>query len=362
MAAESSSDSFRCAGRDAERVGEDAGPPIIGICGKIGAGKDTFGQMLKELADRTRGAGEPRVRRYEIVKFSTALRRVLEVFTGLSPQETSNAEGKARFVPEYDMTVGRMLQVLGTDAIREHFHPDAWVIATFNSPEARSSPERGIIITDLRFPNEAREIHKRGGVIYCVVRPEGESERPAETGRSADHVSEQAFLEIQPDVVVDNRGTLVNLEELALREWGALFERFPAGELDPARAEINRLLASELRDTVGSLPSSRQRETGTWILDEAERKGYPPRVVEDLINDLAKSQDPESPKSNDPTTKMHDHMRRWYAKLASPAGSGRAGDIGSVVARIAALARQKGVPAETLTKADVEELLKELSG
>lgn len=128
------------------------------------------------------------------------------------------------------MTVRQLLQEVGTNAIRNHVHQNAWVNATmvdykpfprgrymenptFNLPEAyrgtcqtcgesflgykrqRDCAECAVaapdkfpnwIITDVRFENEAEAVESKGGILLRVVRPRDTSkdmvEHESETG------------------------------------------------------------------------------------------------------------------------------------------------------------------------------------
>lgn len=98
--------------------------------------------------------------------------------------------------------VRQLLQRFGTEAGRDIHGEDCWVNAAFRRAEGL---ER-IVITDVRFDNEARAVHKRGGLVVKVVRPGVE----AVNG----HVSDRGVTEHLLDRVIHNDGTL---EELAYR-------------------------------------------------------------------------------------------------------------------------------------------------
>ena len=85
--------------------------------------------------------------------------------------------GSEQVVP----TVRSMLQLLGTDLLRNQLHPDVWVNALF----ANYVPVQGVglenhtwdkpklqnwLIPDTRFPNECQAIEQRGGIVVRVER------------------------------------------------------------------------------------------------------------------------------------------------------------------------------------------------
>jgi hypothetical protein len=82
------------------------------------------------------------------------------------------------------MTVRDFLQKLGTDAIRNGLHPTAWVNALMadykpiNNCQQHSDEENEVIpqypnwiITDSRFPNDAKVVKDAGGIMIRVDRP-----------------------------------------------------------------------------------------------------------------------------------------------------------------------------------------------
>lgn len=71
---------------------------------------------------------------------------------------------------KWTRTYREFMQELGTEAIRNHLHPNAWVIAMFR--DYHENPLFGgwpdWIITDMRMPNEAKAIKERGGLLIRI--------------------------------------------------------------------------------------------------------------------------------------------------------------------------------------------------
>ena len=65
-------------------------------------------------------------------------------------------------------------------------------------------PIAGVVFTDVRFPDEAAMIRRRGGALWRI-------ERPGATPVRA-HVSETAAADVAADRTVVNDGTLLDLE------------------------------------------------------------------------------------------------------------------------------------------------------
>ena len=176
-------------------------PLTIGVGGSgPGAGKDTVADMLTGIFKYRYGVT------YEQEKFANPLRECLRILTGITDSHTQ--AGKQHFYPEWGMTAGQMLQKLGTDAIREGFHPYAWV----NSLFCNLVDDRPVIISDVRFENEAEAVLQRQGLVVFVER--AEVNESALASRDMTHPSEQAgsWCRMQGVVRIDNNGTLEELQ------------------------------------------------------------------------------------------------------------------------------------------------------
>jgi hypothetical protein len=57
------------------------------------------------------------------------------------------------------------LQLMGTEVMRDGFHPDIWLAAMQNRLPTEG---QNIVITDVRFPNEMKLIGDLGGEIWCI--------------------------------------------------------------------------------------------------------------------------------------------------------------------------------------------------
>lgn len=107
-------------------------------------------------------------------------------------------------------TVRGFLQRLGTEAIRDTMHPNAWVNALFADFKCGSTDGDNWfcdnwIITDCRFPNEAQAIVDKGGIVIRVTRP-GENLADA-------HPSETSLDNWKFDTVIENSGSIEDLRD-----------------------------------------------------------------------------------------------------------------------------------------------------
>jgi hypothetical protein len=65
---------------------------------------------------------------------------------------------------------------------------------------------RKVVIDDVRFPNEAEMIRNLGGELWLVDRPG--------VAYDGDHASEGALADVLPDAVINNSGSLENLQAI----------------------------------------------------------------------------------------------------------------------------------------------------
>ena len=95
------------------------------------------------------------------------------------------------------LTPRLLLQIIGTECIRDKVHPNAWVNALFTDYRSNGISEKYLasrgqlvlennypnwIITDMRFENELEAVKQRGGITIRVNRPDLiENNHPSET-------------------------------------------------------------------------------------------------------------------------------------------------------------------------------------
>ena len=153
---------------------------LIGLTGHAQYGKDTSGAVLVEEYDFKRYAFADQLKSMAFV-----LNPIIQNFG--FPKHPDRLQTlvalmgweKAKRIEE----VRRFLQVLGTEGVRDHIGTNAWVSALEQqlvkdglmdldddgTPHAMAYPAK-VVVTDVRFPNEADWIHRYGGVLIRVVR------------------------------------------------------------------------------------------------------------------------------------------------------------------------------------------------
>ena len=288
---------------------------LIGISGKIGSGKDTIGKIIQYLtlddkvfsktnadiiADLQHNGYVASKSDWEIKKYAFKLKQIASLMLGIPVEDFEKQEvkdrvlgeewirygyangfiqkngetimnnesySKERYEEEFktnwqtayksEMTVRMFLQLLGTEAMRNVVHPNAWVNALFaDYKPTHPYPHEGKyafignnciccnsfidaidqficddcsnfanrpnwIITDVRFPNEAQAIKNRKGIIIRVNKYQSKypsenisMEESNEWTNARIHYSEYALDNYQDfDYTIDNNGTIEELIE-----------------------------------------------------------------------------------------------------------------------------------------------------
>ena len=135
---------------------------IIGICGLIGAGKDTVADYLVNIHQFRRESFAHTLKDAVAAVFGWD-RELLEGRTKESRawREQVDPWWSARLnMP--DLTPRWVLQYWGTEVARRSFHDDLWIASLEN--KLRNSKDN-IVISDVRFPNEIKAIHNAGGKV-----------------------------------------------------------------------------------------------------------------------------------------------------------------------------------------------------
>lgn len=167
---------------------------IIAICGHKFSGKSTVARLLHNATG------------YPVVSFADKLKDVTCVLSGCTREDLENYEFKEKqCVPSYLVpycgdvekpTFRAFLQYFGSEVMRG-VNNNIWIDCTL------SNCEENVIVSDCRFPNEAKAVKERGGIVIKVVRPDVKAKDS--------HQSETQIDEIGADYLIWNATTLENL-------------------------------------------------------------------------------------------------------------------------------------------------------
>lgn len=226
---------------------------LIGISGKIRSGKDTLAKMIwwamggnnfDDIRDYYMDdfvSNNPE--KWQIKKFADKLKEVVCLLIGCTREQLEDHKFKGSILPPMwdilefkwpkqskltkfpatkyyidkfpdairrSITVREMLQLIGTDCMRDRLHAHTWINALFSSYTTSKW-----LISDVRFLNEVEAIKERGGIVIRIER-NNETARYLKGERFYGHESETA-LDSYPnwDIYIRNSGSLSELYEQA---------------------------------------------------------------------------------------------------------------------------------------------------
>ena len=168
---------------------KDGNPALIGFAGKARSGKDTAGKYL--------------VDNYQFVRYSFAqpLKDGAKAMFNLTDEQIENKE---KVIEPWGRSPRELYQLLGTDVARS-IDKRVWI----KNAEmfVRKHPGFSVVITDVRFSNEAEWIRSKGGVVIYL-----DSKTRGITNHTG-HSSENGLNGDDIDLVIENDGTINQLYE-----------------------------------------------------------------------------------------------------------------------------------------------------
>jgi len=140
---------------------------IIGLVGFQGSGKDTVGQIIKELYPG-----------FTTTSFAKPIKRALSSMFGWNAKLLEGTTQESRVWRETQDTfwtekLGKpitprlMMREFGTELIRNQLSQDFW---THRCEKFLNESKKSVVITDVRFLNEIQMIKSLGGTIVWVKR------------------------------------------------------------------------------------------------------------------------------------------------------------------------------------------------
>lgn len=182
---------------------------IIGIGHKARHGKDTVADMIKHLGI-IHGYG------FVHMSFAKSLKKTTAAAFGLD-EKIMFDDRKLDVLPFWSDVFARgvtavyLLQLIGTDIFRSHVHEDIWVLNVTNQI-INLPPDKHVVISDMRFPNETKMTKDLGGILIKVDATERLRLDNVDTVRNNQHPSETALDDFDGwDYVIDNNDTMSGL-------------------------------------------------------------------------------------------------------------------------------------------------------
>jgi len=200
---------------------------IIGICGLIGSGKGTVGDILVEQG-------------YKKVSFADKLKDGVATIFGwdraMLEGDTDESRTWREQTDEFwsnetkmEVTPRLVLQLFGTDCLRNGFYDGVWV--SLLKKYILDNPG-DYVIPDVRFRNEQNMIRELGGKVWQVKRGKDPVwfQRAIHDNANPDtsnlmngfdiHESEYKWIDVNTrfDSILHNEGTIEELKDLVLHE------------------------------------------------------------------------------------------------------------------------------------------------
>ncbi len=176
---------------------------LIGLIGRARSGKDTVAGYLA------------RRHMFAHIAFADPMKQMLETAFG----DLFRDGDREKPIDWLGKSPRQLMQTLGTEWGRNQVHPELWVLLTEQKVKHFVELDMPLVISDVRFHNEADMILNHGGELWHIVRPD--------FFPVGGHVSEMADWEAYPRKKILNAGSL---EELYLKveetHQGETFTRF----------------------------------------------------------------------------------------------------------------------------------------
>lgn len=177
---------------------------VVGIVGRKRSGKDTLANFATEILEDVK-----------VLSFAEPLKQACKHAYNLTNEQLD--EAKDEVDKRWGMSPRSMMKTLGMDYFRSK-DPCHWTKnMKFRIEGWGSDPETTVVISDVRFHNEAAFVRENGGVLIHVSRDL--------QSNSDDHVSEKTTDEIVCDHYISNDGSLQDLKNKLVEALEALSGR-----------------------------------------------------------------------------------------------------------------------------------------
>jgi hypothetical protein len=123
------------------------------------------------------------------VSFAAPIYRGIAAMFDLDPHELQAEDTKERNIPWLGCSPRKLLQTCGTEWARAYISDDVWIRVAARAIERhRQMGAPGVVVSDVRFDNEAQWLLEQGAELWLITRPvrpvEGRDTHASEAGIS----------------------------------------------------------------------------------------------------------------------------------------------------------------------------------
>lgn len=170
----------------------------IALTGPAGSGKDEIAEVLCNACG------------FQRIALADPIKKMLVAGGFCSEDDLSSRDRKEETLPLIGKSPRQLMQTLATEWGRTHVDQDIWLKLALNRVRsiehfASRYHTQGVVITDVRFNNEATWARQHGFVVVHVNRPDIQP------------VSELGVTRQLVDLTLDNNGTLEELGEKVIQ-------------------------------------------------------------------------------------------------------------------------------------------------
>ena len=137
-------------------------PLLIGLIGRAGAGKTTVANHLE---------ADWHFEQVALADPIVAMIHALYAEAGVDGAWAVERALKDQPPPQIGASYRRLAQTLGTDWGRHLVHPDLWINIAAHKVRVAHLHQAHVVVSDVRFPNEAQWVLDMGGQLVRITRP-----------------------------------------------------------------------------------------------------------------------------------------------------------------------------------------------
>ena len=168
---------------------------LIGISGNIGSGKTTASNYIVNHWG------------FQEYHFADPIKKIATIFGFTRNQLYGTQQQKLEIHEQWGISAREFLQKVGTDLFRDKLHtviPNMKIDKSIWCDILKQKIDKSshTVISDIRFIDEASTIRELGGYIIRMERPNIQIDN---------HISESQILDIAPDAIITNNGSVQDL-------------------------------------------------------------------------------------------------------------------------------------------------------